>query len=558
MTRAPGESTSILGSSAVMAAGTVVSRVTGFVRGSLLAAALGTYLHADLFNIANTIPNMLYILLAGGVFNAVLVPQLVRAMRNDADGGEAYTNRIITLAGLFLAGVTAVLVLAAPVLMQLVLTGQYSTPELAEQRDSAIDFARYCLPQVFFYGMFVLVGQVLNARGRFGPMMWAPIANNVVSVLVLVGYLVAFGPAGSADTSAYSSSQELLLGLGSTVGIAIQLLVLLPYLRAAGFRYRPRFDFRGSGLGHTLRLGLWTVLFVVVNQIAYLVVVRLAARGAAEGLGGEPSAGYTVYSQAFLLVMVPHAIATVSLATAVLPRLSARAAEHDLAGVGDRVASTLRTALTLIVPFSLLLPVLAYEVASIVYGWGAASQSFGEYVAPLSWFALGLVFFTVHYLMLRGYYALERTRTVFWVQCVIAAVNIALALALTRVLDPALTPTALVLAYSGAYAVGACLSYLLLRHLLGGLRTPTLVRFLVRVLLAAAAAAGVAAAVRFGLQQVWPDAATKLRDVVVLVVTGLLDVTVFLLMARLLRIEEVTALLDLVRGRLRGRGGDLP
>jgi putative peptidoglycan lipid II flippase len=389
-------------------------------------------------------------------------------------------------------------------------------------------------------------------------MMWAPIANNVVSVLVLVGYLVAFGPAGSADTSAYSSSQELLLGLGSTVGIAIQLLVLLPYLRAAGFRYRPRFDFRGSGLGHTLRLGLWTVLFVVVNQIAYLVVVRLAARGAAEGLGGEPSAGYTVYSQAFLLVMVPHAIATVSLATAVLPRLSARAAEHDLAGVGDRVASTLRTALTLIVPFSLLLPVLAYEVASIVYGWGAASQSFGEYVAPLSWFALGLVFFTVHYLMLRGYYALERTRTVFWVQCVIAAVNIALALALTRVLDPALTPTALVLAYSGAYAVGACLSYLLLRHLLGGLRTPTLVRFLVRVLLAAAAAAGVAAAVRFGLQQVWPDAATKLRDVVVLVVTGLLDVTVFLLMARLLRIEEVTALLDLVRGRLRGRGGDLP
>jgi len=168
------------------------------------------------------------------------------------------------------------------------------------------------------------------------------------------------------------------------------------------------------------------------------------------------------------------------------------------------------------------------------------------------------VFFTVHYLMLRGYYALERTRTVFWVQCVIAAVNIALALALTRVLDPALTPTALVLAYSGAYAVGACLSYLLLRHLLGGLRTPTLVRFLVRVLLAAAAAAGVAAAGRFGLQQVWPDAATKLRDVVVLVVTGLLDVTVFLLMARLLRIEEVTALLDLVRGRLRGRGGDLP
>ena len=168
-----------------MAAGTVVSRLSGFVRNALLAAALGSQLHADVFTIANTIPNMLYILLAGGVFNAVLVPQLVRAMKNDPDGGDGYTNRIITLAALFLAGVTAVLVIAAPLLMRLFLDGSFFTPELAAQRESVIDFARYCLPQVFFYGMFVLVGQVLNARGSFGPMMWAPIANNVISVAVL-------------------------------------------------------------------------------------------------------------------------------------------------------------------------------------------------------------------------------------------------------------------------------------------------------------------------------------------------------------------------------------
>ena len=182
----------ILSSSAVMASGTIVSRLSGFVRSALLAAALGAGLHADVFNISNTIPNMLYILLAGGIFNAVLVPQLVRAMRNDSDGGEAYTNRIVTLAGLFLLTVTTLLVIAAPWVMQLFLDPSFNTSELAEQRDSVIDFARFCLPQVFFYGMFVLVGQILNARGKFGPMMWAPIANNIISVAVLVVYLFAF------------------------------------------------------------------------------------------------------------------------------------------------------------------------------------------------------------------------------------------------------------------------------------------------------------------------------------------------------------------------------
>ncbi|MCW2792772.1 MAG: integral rane protein MviN, partial [Nocardioides sp.] len=149
----------VLASSAVMAAGTVVSRLSGLIRSVLLAAALGLSLHADIFTVANTIPNALYILLAGGIFNAVLVPQLVRAMANDPDGGEAYTNRVITLAGLFLAGVTVLLVVAAPVVLSFYLDPKYDTAALAAQRESVIDFTRYCLPQVFFYGMFVLVGQ---------------------------------------------------------------------------------------------------------------------------------------------------------------------------------------------------------------------------------------------------------------------------------------------------------------------------------------------------------------------------------------------------------------
>jgi putative peptidoglycan lipid II flippase len=563
---------SVLSSSALMAAGTVVSRLSGFVRGALLVAALGQQLHADVFTIANTVPNMLYILLAGGVFNAVLVPQLVRAMRNDADGGDAYTNRIITLAALFLAGVTAILVIAAPLLMRLFLDDTFFTPELAAQRESAIDFARYCLPQVFFYGMFVLVGQVLNARRSFGPMMWAPIANNVISVAVLTTYLVAYGPVrdlhgpgvdpsvlsgpGSA-VGAYTSGQELLLGLGSTLGIAAQLLILLPYLKRAGFTFRPRFDFRGTGLGHTLRLGVWTVLFVVVNQIAYTVVVRIASSGTADALrgvgtaGGEPGNGYTVYSNAFLLVMVPHAIATVSLATAVLPRLAASAADSDLGAVARSVASTLRTAYALIIPFALLLPVIAFDLSNTLFGYGAGRPSVPGFATALALFAPGLVFFTTHYLMLRGFYALERTRTVFWVQCVIAATNIVLAVALTRSAEPSETAPGLVMAYGGAYLVGALASYSLLCRVLGGLQTARLVRFLVRLLLAAGLATAVAWAVQQGLRQVWPREGGKVQSIVVLGVTGLVDVTVFLALARLTRISEVTGVMRLVTGRLR-------
>ncbi len=544
------ESRSILSSSAVMAAGTVVSRASGFVRGALLAAALGAFLHADVFNIANTIPNMLYILLAGGVVNAVLVPQLVRAMKNDEDRGEAYTNRIITLAGLFLFVVTVLMVVAAPLLMRLFLSPKYFTPELSAQLESVIDFARYCLPQVFFYGMFVLVGQVLNARGRFGPMMWAPIANNVISVAVLVTYLLVFGPAKDLF-GGYTAQQELLLGLGSTLGIAVQFLVLLPYLKKSGFLYRPRFDFRGTGLGHTLRLGVWTVLFVVVNQVAYTVVVRLASGGSASQLGGgDPGTGYTIYSQSFLLVMVPHSVVTVSLATAVLPRLSAHAAENRLREVGASLASTLRTTLALIIPFAMLLPLLALDLANVVYGWLAASDAYPDYALPLSLFGVGIVFFTVHFLMLRGFYSLERTRTVFWIQCVIAATNIALAVLITRAVVASEVASGLVGAYIGAYAVGAALSYGLLSRSLGGLETGVNLRFLGRLLVAGGVAAGLTWALRWGVTEVWATSDGKVRSLVLLVLLSVVDAGLFLLLARALRIREVTSVVQMVTSRL--------
>jgi putative peptidoglycan lipid II flippase len=558
---------SVLGSSAVMAAGTVVSRLSGFARSTLLAAALGVSLHADVFNIANTIPNMLYILLAGGVFNAVLVPQLVRAMRNDADGGTAYTNRVITVAGVFLLVVTVVLVLATPLVMRVLLDPAYFSAQFDVQRESIIDLARYCLPQVFFYGMFVLVGQVLNARGSFGPMMWAPIANNVISVAVLVLYLLTVGPAqGSEQCGGYSSGAEALLGIGSTLGIAVQLLVLVPYLKRAGFTFRPRFDIRGSGLGHTFRLGVWTAMFVVVNQIAYTVVVRIASSGTIAGATGHGATGcavtgqgtgYTVYSGAFLLAMVPHAIITVSLATAMLPRLSAYAADGDLRALGDSLSATLRSTYALVLPVVALLPIVAGDLASIVWGYGASSATYTRFVTTLSLFAIGLFFFTTHYLMLRGFYALEQTRRVFFIQCAVSATNIVAAVALTRDIDPAQTAPRLVLAYAASYVVGAAVSYRQLSGQVGGLSGRRLVRFGARIGLVVAMSAGIAWLARQGIHHLL-DGHDKLTVLVHLATIGLAGVGSYLVLARMVRLDEVTEVTSMLTGRLGGRPGGRP
>ncbi|KRB76589.1 murein biosynthesis protein MurJ [Nocardioides sp. Root190] len=541
-----------------MAAGTVVSRFSGFIRSTLLAAALGISLHGDIFTIANTVPNMLYILLAGGVFNAVLVPQLVRSMKNDADGGAAYVDRVMTLAICFLGLVTVLLVVFAPLVMQVVLTSKFDQPELAEQRQSAIDFARFCLPQVFFYGMFVLVGQVLNARGRFGPMMWAPIANNVISVAVLVTYLVAFGPATTAEQQGpFTPGQETLLGIGSTLGIAVQLLVLVPYLRSAGIRYRPRFDVRGVGLGQTFRLAVWTVLFVIVNQVAYVVVVRLASGGTASAADGT---GITIYSSVMLVVMVPHSIITVSLATAILPRLSAAAAGNDLGGLATTLGSTLRTALAVVVPFAVLMPSIALPLAQVIWGHGAAGETYPRFESSMILFAVGVVVFTVHYLVLRGFYALEHNRTVFFVQCVIAATNIALALVLVHRVDPEDTAPMLVLAYVGAYTVGAVISSVVLVRLLragghppsGGARAWR--GFLIRLAVAAAVVFAVGAFLDLLVTDTidelvedpsWPWAVLQAAVISAGAGAALLGA------ATVLRIEEVTSVVRTITARLR-------
>ena len=344
----------LISSGALMAAGTAVSRVLGFGRFVLLVILFGNGTRqADMFTLANTVPNSMYILLAGGVLNTVLVPQIVRAVKKDADGGEAYTNRIMTLGLMALFVITLVLTLAVPAIIALYSAGGWKDPVVAAQYQSMVALAYYCMPQVFFYGAFVLAGQVLNSRDRFGPMMWAPIANNVVSIAVLLLFLVTFG---QTDTgAAFTPGQEALLGIGSTVGVAAQAAILVPYLRSSGYHFQPRFDFRHTGLGQTLRLAKWVLGYVLVTQLALVVVNKLATAATIRSGGGG---GLAAYGYAYAIWILPHSLITVSLATAMLPSASRLAAAGDLTGVADEATRTMRLALSVLVPTSVAFVVL--------------------------------------------------------------------------------------------------------------------------------------------------------------------------------------------------------
>ena len=534
------EGRSILANSAVMAAGTTFSRFSGIIRSALLLAALGSGLQGDAFQVANTLPNMIYILVAGGVFNAVLVPQLVRALKNDPDGGEAYTNRIVTLAALFLGTVTVLLVAAAPWVTGLLLDNDWNSADLADQKASAIALAVYCLPQVFFYGMFTLVGQVLNARGNFGPMMWAPIANNVIAVAVLGTYLVVFGPAAHED-DVLTGNRELLLGLGSTLGVAVQFLILLPVLRHVGYRYRPRFDFRHTGLGHTFKLAIWTVLFVIVNQAAYVVVTNRATGGTAEG-----GPGAVVYATSFLVMMVPHGIVTVSLVTALLPRLSAYAADGRTDRMGTTLASTMRTAMVVVLPFAALMPVVGGDMANVLFGYGAGEGSALAYARTLGVFGAGLVAFTVHYFMLRGFYALEQTRTVFYIQCVVASVNIVGALVLVALVDPELTAPALAASYALAYLAGSLVSWWVLRGRVGGLDERRTIRFGIRMAVVVALSTAGSYAL-WWLLRGWDSYPAPQLSLLRGLAVGVVQLVLYFALTRLFRIAEVAEIVTPIR-----------
>ncbi|MFD6358603.1 murein biosynthesis integral membrane protein MurJ [Streptomyces roseolus] len=520
---------SALRSGAFMAAGSLVSRATGFVRAAVVAAALGAGAVADGYAVGNSVPTIVYMLLLGGALNAVFVPELVKAAKEHEDGGAAYTDRLLTLCGLALAVLTAGAVLAAPALVD------GYTDYSGGQRDLTIAFTCACLPQILFLGLFTLLGQVLNARGRFGAMMWTPVLNNVVVVAVFGLFLAV------SDGGGLTSGETALLGWGTTAGIAVQALALLPSLRAARFRFRPRFDWRGSGLTAPLRAAGWLVLLVLTNQAAYWVTTWVATSAGTDTAGGAGLAGY---NNAYLLWAVPHGIVTVSLVTALMPRMSGAAADGDLAAVRRDVSYAQRTTAAAVVPAACALFALAGPLMSVVFGYGATDAADVRAMAwTLTALAPGLIALSGQYVCTRAFYALRDTRTPFLLNLVIAGLNAALSLAAHHWLPTRWAVTGMAAGYSLALWAGWALTAYVLRRRLpaaddGGTG-------LGRLLLAAVPATG------YGLLAADGTAPAGA------VVSGLAGAAAvlgsFVLLAGPLRLTEVSALLKTAAGRLTRR-----
>jgi putative peptidoglycan lipid II flippase len=532
----------LVSASVLMASGTALSRVMGFFRLMLLVYLFGNGTRqAEMFTIATTVPNSMYILLAGGVLNTVLVPQIVRAIRGDVDRGDAYTNRIMTAGLIGLGVITLLLTLAVPWIIGLYSAAGWKAPKLAAQYDSMILLGYYCMPQVFFYGVHVLAGQVLNARDRFGPMMWAPIANNVVSIMVLLMYLTVFERTSTG--APFTTTQALLLGVGSTLGIAAQAAVLIPFLRASGYHYRPRFDFKHTGLGKTFRLAKWTLGFVLVTQAALVVVSKLASSATVGGKG----AGLTAYSNAYAMWILPHSLITVSLATAMLPTASRLAAAGDPTGVAAETMRTIRLAVTALLPASVAFLVLGLPLAHLVFGFGQGAKDASYVGGALMALAIGLVPFTVQYVCLRAFYALEDTRTTFFLQCLIAGTNVVLGVAAVLLLDnPALVATGLACSYSAAYVIGLPVSFSRLRRKLPDLDAEELIKHCIRLLFAVSPAAIAAWLISWVFTTQFDS---RLMLALGLVIAGVVAVGLFLLMARLMRIHEVREIIVTVLRR---------
>ncbi|MFF8490025.1 murein biosynthesis integral membrane protein MurJ [Streptomyces albidoflavus] len=525
-------------SSLLMAVGTVVSRATGLIRQVLQAAALGTGLLASTYNTANTVPTSLYTLLIGGALNAVLVPQLVRARATEPDGGRAYEQRLVTLVVCVLGVGTALAVWAAPEIVGLYMR---DTPGSHEAFELTVTFARFLLPQIFFYGLFGIYGQVLNAREKFGAMMWTPVLNNVVLVAMFAAYLGLMVAPGRVED--ITADQVRLLGIGTTAGVALQALALVPFARAAGFRFRPRFDWRGTGLGRSVHAAKWTLLFVLANQVALTVVTHFA--NAADQELPEAGAGYTAYMYAQTIWLLPQSIVTVSLVTALLPRMSRAVAEGRVGDLRADLTRGLRISGVVIVPTAFLFLALGPQIAALLFAHGAAdAASVRPLGQMLQAFGPGLIAFSAQYLLLRGFYAYEDTRTPFFMAAWIAGVDIALASACHLLLPARWAVVGMAGAYTLSYLAGLALTARLLRRRLGGrIGTGGLGRAYGKVLCAAVPAAGLGWAAARAVSGPGGPGAAGTWSTAVALASGVLSTAVaYLLLARLLKVEEVRRL----------------
>jgi putative peptidoglycan lipid II flippase len=540
-----GRAAGLLKSSAVMAAGTMVSRLTGFIRSALIVSALGVGLLGDTFQVAYQLPTMIYILTVGGGLNSVFVPQLVRAMKEDEDGGEAYANRLLTLVMVALGVLTAGAILAAPFLIRALSDSVASDPAANEV---GITFVRYFLPSIFFMGIHVVMGQILNARGKFGAMMWTPVLNNIVIIVTLGMFMWVYGTAADSGMKVTNIPPEgqRLLGIGVLLGLVVQALAMIPYLRETGFRLRLRFDWKGHGLGKAVTLAKWTVLFVLANQAGALVVTQLSTSAGKDS--PVDGTGFAAYANAQLIWGLPQAIITVSLMAALLPRLSRSAAESDSGAVRDDISQGLRTTAVAIVPIAFGFLALGVPMCTLIFGSSGTSEATNMGFMLMA-FGLGLIPYSVQYVVLRAFYAYEDTRTPFYNTVIVAAVNAGASAVCYFVLDPRWAVVGMAASYGLAYAIGVGVAWNRLRKRLGGdLDGSRVLRTYARLCIASVPAALLSGAACYGIGHSLGQGV--LGSFAALLVGGAVLLGIFYVAARRMRIEELNSLVGMVRGRL--------
>ncbi|SCE81119.1 murein biosynthesis integral membrane protein MurJ [Micromonospora chokoriensis] len=524
--------------SAVMAIGSLVSRGTGFLRTLVLTAALGGALVGDAYTTAQILPGMVYEFLLGGILTSVLIPVLVRRRKVDTDGGQAYAQRLLTLAVLTLAGAALLAVLAAGWLTQLY-TSDNRGPEYPEL---VTKLSYLMLPMIFFTGLSALVSAVLNTRGHFAAPMWAPILNNIVVIATAGLYIAIFG-AEIVKPNEMTTGRILLISGGTLLGVAIQAAGLLPALRKVGFRWKLRFDFRALGLRELGRLGGWMFCYVAVSQVGLIVLFNLLNRA------GDGDAGALIYNNVFLLLMMAHGIIAVSIITALMPRMSAAAADGRYADVAADLSRGTRTVSAVLAPIAVCYAVLATPLAVVLFRYGAFSdENAADTSLVLLLAALALVPFAISQLFTFAFYALPDTRTPALINIPVVALRIGVQIVLFAAFAAHFAAAGMMIGNAVSYLAAAIGSAWLLRPRVGRIGLGHIMRTLGRVLVAALGAALVGLLVinllPGGETPSWAQA------VIQLVIGGAVIGGTYLGLAMLLRISEITEVVGMVRRRL--------
>ncbi len=537
-----GEKDSAAGNSAVMAVGSLVSRLTGFLRTAAIAAALGAGFLGDAYTTAQFFPAMIYELLLGGILASVVVPVLVRRRKADADLGEAYTQRLLTLAVLALGAATLLTVAAAPWLTLL-----YAGSDKPEAYgDMLTALSRLMLPIMFFSGLSALFSGILNTRGHFAAPMWTPILNNVIVIGVAGLYLVLFGARRDAALDV-GTAQIALLGGGTLLGIVVQTLGLWPALRRVGHRWRWRFDFRALGLRELGRLGGWVFCYVAVSQVGVFVVLRLLNEANRAG----DVAGPLVYNNVYLLMMMAHGIVAVSIITALMPRMSAAAADGRHADVAADLARGTRITTAVLAPIAVCYAVLAQPIAVVLFERGAFTRDDSLATAPvLVVAALALVPFAVSQLFTFAFYALTDARSAALINVPVVALRIGVQVAVFVLLARSLTAAGMMAGNALSYLLALLLSAWLLHSRIGRIGLGEIAASFIRVLLAAGAATLAGLFVVDLVLGGGAGEAGRLRHLGALVVGGTTVCGVYGGAALLLRVREITQVVAMVRRKL--------